>query len=269
MKNNIQGYTVLLELEIALREYLIARFSESDFDIFNDVLNQKQQEILLTFKKSLLNRKQPHNIKKVVDRSADEKKNYNANKLWHPFYYLDFTDLEAIFLNPKLSNFFDSLNLFKKKRLLIASEITFIKPIRNDLAHAKLITESELDLIKLSSEKIFNTIPNIKKSIPSQTVELNIATIYKSFQKDFLNFLSSGLDKTKYDFLILSLDDLLKSFWIRYFSNTLFMEIKKLNEELIILDKLFGKAGYILKKKSWLKKNRVLLDSIKSFDINM
>ena len=102
MNNNVEGYSILLKIEIYLklvinlREYLIVKINlDTGIDLFTDILLPHEKEDINRFKKNLLSRKK------------EEGQNYNPDKLWHPFYYLDFKFFSEIFLrnNTKIMSF--------------------------------------------------------------------------------------------------------------------------------------------------------------------
>ena len=137
---NLTAYRLLFEIETALREFLILRYEPiSGPQWYREVLSAA-----LVAKLERTPQGQPP-ISAVERRAAGDKKGWVSRRAFHPIYFVDFPELGGVFRmksNSKLGEF-----LVGKSATAVADHIDRLLPIRNAVAHNRLITSSDLNTI--------------------------------------------------------------------------------------------------------------------------
>lgn len=157
LKNNLEGYEILLKIEIGIREFIIDRFNES---CGNTNWMQLGNGI---FPDKLIN--------KIVEmRSESACKGWNSDraKTAHGIYYLLFTDLKEIIQKKDYLVDGSKMDIFKlnntKKNSLVNS-MESIFSIRNAIAHSIIISNQELKILKSYIDICHEVIPSFYQLI--------------------------------------------------------------------------------------------------------
>ena len=150
--NNLKAFKLLFEIETALREFLIERCEQA--------IGPRWHETV--FPKIALERLKTHGEPKPgakgpgEKRSADDKKGWVSRVAFHPVYYLDFSEL-ADALELKTNNDHDQL-FVSNRRDVIVQHLRRAMPIRNPIAHNRMIVEIDLATVQNSYVGIRNEI---------------------------------------------------------------------------------------------------------------
>ena len=150
--NNLKAFKLLFEIETALREFLIERCEQS--------IGPRWHETV--FPKITLERLKTHGEPKPgakgpgEKRSADDKKGWVSRVAFHPVYYLDFSELADAF-ELKTNNDLDRL-FVSNRRDVIVQHLRRAMPIRNPIAHNRMIVEIDLATVQNSYVGIRNEI---------------------------------------------------------------------------------------------------------------
>lgn len=148
---NLDAYDKIFTIEVVLRELII------------DVLSEKKGH---KWYKELL----PSDLLQKYQSGIDtERSSFVRNGVeHHPIYYLDFPDISKIL--EKNWNF-GFKNIFKKKEDL-KSYLQKLEPTRNKIAHSRIVTSDELDLIYLVYKLIMNAVGSTRfKSLVRERTE--------------------------------------------------------------------------------------------------
>ncbi len=160
-KKNIQAYEYVLKLEIGLREFLIKKFDKilgKDWD-----LDKSGQGV---FSNTL--------IKDIEEKEKWSKKNdWETAKKINLIYMLSFGELKNLIKDCcpggriyKINENCLGINLREIKNLI--SLIENITPIRNNMAHSRIISDKELKILKRDFNTINNDIINLESYLNRQ-----------------------------------------------------------------------------------------------------
>lgn len=163
LQKNLDGYRILLEIEVGLREYIISEFNEAFPSI-----NWFYSENIISAKKI---------------NESEERRKYNIEKGWdaknaastHGLYFLYLTDLKDI-VNKKYKDadgIVEVFNLNRNQIESICSGLQSIFPIRNKIAHSVYISQTELDALKSVVTTLNNLIPDFELLAKQPEIRLN------------------------------------------------------------------------------------------------
>jgi hypothetical protein len=136
---NLKAYRLLFEVEVALREFLIARCEPiAGPKWYREVLSQAQAAKL-----DRLPEKRP-GLTAPELRAKDDKKDWVSRCAFHPIYFVDFPELGVVF--KMKSNRSLGEHLVSRSAESIANHTGLLLPIRNAVAHNRPITVGDLGL---------------------------------------------------------------------------------------------------------------------------
>jgi hypothetical protein len=135
---NLKAYELIFEVEVALREFLIARCEPIGGPRwYRAVLAQAQVSKL----ERLLEKRTGVTASDL--RAKDDKKGWSSRRAFHPIYFVDFPELGEVF--KKKSNALGE-HLVGKRAESIADHVERLQPMRNAIAHNRPITMGDLRL---------------------------------------------------------------------------------------------------------------------------
>jgi len=138
--NNLRAYKLIFEIEVALREFLIARCEPiGGAKWYRDVLAQAQVAKL----ERLVEKRAGASPADL--RAKDDKKAWVSRRAFHPVYFVDFPELGGTFKtkgNASLGN-----HLVGRSAAAIADHVERLSPVRNAVAHNRHISPGDLQLV--------------------------------------------------------------------------------------------------------------------------
>jgi hypothetical protein len=141
IENNIRAYKLFFEIEVALREFLIARCEPiGGPKWYRDVLAQAQAAKL----ERLIDKRNGGSPAEL--RAKDDKKAWVSRRAFHPVYFVDFPELGGTFRmksNASLGSY-----LVSRSAVAIADHVDRLSPARNAVAHNRHITLGDLQLVE-------------------------------------------------------------------------------------------------------------------------
>ena len=147
LDRNLEAYRLIYEIEVAIREFLIARCEPvSGPTWWKDVLAQAQASKL---ERSSERRPPPGPSEQ---RAKDDRKTWMSRRVFHPIYFVDFPELGAAFernANKELGN-----HLVSRNAKAIGDHFERLLPIRNAVAHNRPISAEDLGLVKAIHESV-------------------------------------------------------------------------------------------------------------------
>ena len=136
---NLKAYRLLFEVEVALREFLIARCEPiAGPKWYREVLAQAQAAKL----DRLLEKRAGFTASDL--RAKDDKKGWASRRAFHPVYFVDFPELGVAF--KMKSNKSLGEHLVSRSAESIADHIDRLLPVRNAIAHNRPVTGGDLGL---------------------------------------------------------------------------------------------------------------------------
>lgn len=136
---NLCGLNLIFKLENGLREFVV-------------------EELSKLFGPRWYKQRLPGDILKKYADSISIQRQIRWSKIipHHPIYYVDFPDLKKII--ERQDNWDDCFSKFFGRKDLISATLSELEPVRNSLAHNRLITADDLALLEGASTKIIHAI---------------------------------------------------------------------------------------------------------------
>jgi hypothetical protein len=139
--NNLEAFKLLFEIETALREFLILRCEpRSGPRWYKEVIAKSQ---VAKLEHAAIARR-PDGAE--ARRASDDKKGWVSRRAFHPICFVDFPELGQAFR--MRANVFLNEFLVGQSAAAIADHIDRLSPIRNAIAHNRLITHGDLKMIE-------------------------------------------------------------------------------------------------------------------------
>ena len=139
--NNLEAFKLLFEIETALREFLILRCEpRSGPRWYKEVIAKSQ---VAKLEHAAIARR-PDGAE--ARRASDDKKGWVSRRAFHPICFVDFPELGQAFR--MRANVFLNEFLVGQSAAAIADHIDRLSPIRNAIAHNRLITPGDLKMIE-------------------------------------------------------------------------------------------------------------------------
>jgi hypothetical protein len=271
-QQNNKAYELFIQIEVGIREFLINLIIQKGVkNWINTFLSKNHletlKEISLRIREAEKNQELPdiedsyiyklHRTKRALDSSP-------LSQFYHPFYYLNWTDLESLIrLNSNAEMIDERIGRINKERL--ADIINLLGSLRNDVAHSRFISDNDLNIIQGAFNQITGLIPNFSTYINCQSQEDALGVIASKLTKSIENLeqeeLISQIHSNELNEII---EKCINSFWLNSFYRPLVLQIVALQKELINYEILRKKPGCILDIKRWKVKNIELISDIKN-----
>jgi hypothetical protein len=264
---NTEAYKFLIQIEVGLREFLIEIIKQKGIqEWFNEFLGSQQRDTINNVINYTVNGNGDDKID-VSDRYIiNLKRSLKINdsiltlgKLFHPFYYLNWTDMETL-MKMKLNTILIEESIGKINREAIVENLKAINYLRNDIAHSRFISNNDLKIIKATFEQIDARIPNFNSFIGKQTEEDSIETLFLNINEN-INTINSNqsIEIETIDSIIINIQLCLNSFWLNSLYDEMIEFLKKFCAEMVLYKKYKNSLGGILEIAKWHKKNTGLL----------
>ncbi len=268
---NTDAYRLFIQIEVGIREFLIDLIKQKGvFEWYTNFLGQFQREAINVIITRIQNAK-----KRNVRPSIEDQFQYKLNRvikdnylglkcedLYHPFYYLNWPDMEMV-LNKKTNTDLIENVIGKKNRDVVSNNLKLLNELRNHIAHSRFITEEEFVIIKSAFEQISAVIPNFNKYYNNQTKEDKLDVLLKKL-RNFINTICaedmiSIPQIEEFDYCI---NMCLNSFWLNSLYPEIIEDLSKLNSELNKYKSFRSSIGGIMPIIDWKKRNTTLFCNI-------
>lgn len=239
---NTEAYKLFIQIEVGLREFLIKSITEIGVyewtysflgNVQRETINEVSKRINDAYKNNL--NPEPADEYFFKLNRAKQEAGFLSTNLFHPFYYLNWTDIENL-LRMKSNVTIIEKQIGKLNRETIIVTLTPLKYIRNDVAHSRFISDESYKFLKASFDKILILIPNFQNLISNQTSEQTLGYLITEL-KDVTTKLETGklLELKEIDEINKTLSACENSFWLNSQNLILIKQIK----ELSIIMKLY------------------------------
>lgn len=270
---NSEAYKYLAKIEVGVREFFIYLIKEKGIKEWTEnFLSKFHYETIADISKRIVKAKKDETVPNIEDvyihKLERVKKEYIniASELYHPFYYLDWTDMENIISMKSNSYLFEQY--VKKPDLEVLSKVlNSLKFIRNDIAHSRFITDEDFKSLRTSYDKVSDIIPNFEKFLQLQSKEENVSHLLfhllnyiKSISKPVL------LHNSEIEDFTVCINKCLNSFWLNSsLHNVIITHLDDLKSAIIEYKKFRNMPGGLLKIQIWRSNNEKLMCEIKKF----
>ena len=270
-KINTEAYEILIQIEVGIREFLIDIIKKNGvYDWFNSFFGSLQRDSLNEIVVRILDAKKENISPDVKDqyifklnRTLKElSKTYDQGNLKHPFYYLNWNDMENLMMMKTnvaiIENEIGSAN-----RRFITDGLRSISLLRNDIAHSRFIRTQELELIRAVLIQITALIPNFKTYANNQTTEQGLGALLAGLKEKIVLLGGDTLiDSDNSAELIIIIDDCLSSFWLLSLNKNLYDLILTLKSKYKNYEVYQKTPGGLLELIKWKSKNKQLFTNI-------
>ena len=270
---NVEAYKLFLQIEVGIREFLIMIIKENGVkDWFNTFVGQIQRNTL----SDVINRINDSNIKNLmpeiedlyiykldrVIRTLDSL--FYTDQLYHPFYYLNWNDLENLIRMKSNITLIDK-SIGKQNRKVLADNLSLLSSFRNDIAHSRLITETDLRIIRASFLQITGIIPDFNKYVENQTKEEKVGEVINKLKKIIEEIDTIKILELDYiEDVISFIKRCLNSFWLNSLKYDLISYLDELNIYMIEYYKYRKQPGGLLQIQKLKDHNKERLQVLKN-----
>ncbi len=272
IKYNISAFERLTKIEIGIREFLILIIKENGIkNWFNDFLGSIQRDSLKDISKRIndayINHISPRiedqYIFKVNKAVKTVNKSFKTSKLCHPFYYLNWSDMENLIRNKTNTILIDN-RIGKLNREVLTENLKNLNFLRNDIAHSRLISENDYLIINGSYEQIFGLIPKFNLLVENQTFEENFDFVVNNLCKYVIEIEESELlSNDELGEKINFLKNCENSFWLNTLQKNLVDAITRLLGIISAYEINRKKPGGLLEIHKLKENNKELFNQIK------
>lgn len=159
---NTRAYTLLFEIESVLRELLIEHCERAygpkwwmESVLSDDARKRLSEAIRVGAER----------------RRRDDRKAWTSRHVFHPLYFAELGDLAEAF-RMKANHILDEICV-ASERIGVADQLNRLLPIRNSVAHMRLVSDSDLKQVESAHDLLAGTIgrslfDQLAKTLPSQ-----------------------------------------------------------------------------------------------------
>lgn len=231
------------------------------------ILNQVQIDTISAIVKQIIDSKVEALLieESYILKLQRAKKEIDTNSLefFHPFYYLDWTDMFRLFKS-KVNIELIEQQISKTKREVIVNCLESLRLLRNDIAHSRLIKVEDIEFIKFSYHQISISIPCFDTLYVYQTQEkksTNLPEEVKIFLKKFDQPQMASIETITE--ALVYFKNCINSFWLNTYNFKLVELLILLHGELENYKVHRSSIGGLLKIQNWRAKNKLLISQIK------
>ena len=190
---NSAAYSSFAKLEIAIREFLIRLILEggSIDDWAEQFLGKSHLENVKTiglriqeaYNKNAIPEIQDIYIRNLNRAHKTSSETLRNDALFHPFYYLTWSELISLLgKSPNKELVINKIN--KVSFEIIVNNLTPLNSLRNDIAHSRLISNSDYSFIESAYHQVSSQIPNFQYLINNQSSEERLGILIKIVTTD-------------------------------------------------------------------------------------
>lgn len=270
-KLNINAYELFIRIEVGIREFLIELIKKRGVNEWvygflgsnqRDTINEVSKRINEAYKAQGTPALNDIYLFKLNRARKDSEMSFVGGQLLHPFYYLNWTDMESLIKMKSNIELVDN-NIGKLNREVVIKNLAMLNYLRNDIAHSRFITEDDFRIVKASFDQISVVIPRFEEYIDSQTKEDRLDNLLSKLlmyvklirDRDLLNILDINN-------AILTIEECFNSFWLNSIEGELASYIVQLKTEVIRYERIRNTPGGLLHIFKWKNDNAELLSKL-------
>ena len=270
---NTKAYNYFIQIEVGIREFLIALIHGQGIKewmngflgtIQRDTIKEISIRIAEANKKNEFPAIEDIYISKLYRAKKDAESSLLNSQLYHPFYYLNWPDLEAL-ISIRANTLLIEGVIGKVEREFITNNLKLLNYLRNDIAHARFISENDFNIIKSCFDQIARIIPRFTEYTEKQTTEEQLGDLLKMLAKQIELILKPEmltLEEIKASEILIN--KCLNSFWLNSLAPDLIIQFELLKCEMIKYENYRQQPGGLLSIGKWKKCNNLKLNNLKN-----
>lgn len=269
---NIKAYELLLQIEVGIREFFISLIKAQGVgnwttEFLGSIQRETINEVAKRVASSQKNNEQANaqdiyrlKVEKAIKTNSD--KTFADSHLFHPFYYLNWTDMENLIRLKQNTAIFEA-SIGKTGKEMIISSLLGLNGIRNDIAHSRYITEKQYTVLKSSFDQIKGLIDNFDQYVANQSKEENFDSLITELAS-CIDLLTQKklLDDNEISTIQLSINNCLNSFWINSLYPDLTADIQKLKPFLLKYKEIRKSIGSVWLIEKMINEQSVFLNNL-------
>jgi len=258
-EHNTNAYVLFLRIEVGLREFLIKVIAQNGVpEWYNTFLGSSVRAKLNDFA-DYVKRQEPEielaYLFKIRRASKESLPQLKLGRLYHPFYYLDWKEMEDLIRQKDNSALIDK-SIGKRERERLADQLSDLRNYRNDIAHSRFISEDEFKFIKSSFDQIALLIPGFDGLYTQQTTEQKLSDLFYSLTHYLENVIRQDmLSIEEINVFIKLLEQCINSFWLNAIQSDLISRFIELRDQMWKYEKYRQTPGGLLDITQWKKNN--------------
>jgi hypothetical protein len=268
---NTKAYNYFIQIEVGIREFLIDLIREQGIkqwmsgflgSVQRDTIQEISLRIAEANKKGEFPEIEDTYFAKLYRAKKDAESSLISSELYHPFYYLNWPDLEAL-INMKNNTIIIERIIGKTSREYITNNLKLLNNLRNDIAHARFISENDFNIIKASFEQLARIVPNITESNEKQTIEGKLGDFLKGLEKQVEQITKPEmLSIDEIGVCLIQIDKCTNSFWLNSLAPELVNRIEAFRIEIIDYEKYRQAPGGLIQIQKWKERNNESINEL-------
>jgi len=270
---NTNAYRLFIQIEVGIREFLINLIRQKGVnEWYNNFLGQFQRDAINVVLIRISEAQKKHTYPSIEDQFRyklnralkESETGLKCSDLYHPFYYLNWTDMEMI-LNKKNNTDLIDNSIGKKNREVIVNNLKLLNELRNHIAHSRFITEEGFKIATSAFEQISSVIPDFKNYYNNQSKEDKFGVLLNNLNTYIEKISSTSMiSLNEIDVFLKCISNCLNSLWLNSIYPDIIKDIIELNSEIEIYKSYRNSPGGLLKILNWKDKNSKFIDNIKT-----
>jgi len=270
---NTKAYELFIQIEVGIREFLIDLIIQKGVKNWissflgktqTDTLKEVSHRIIEAEKNQVLPNIEDNYIYKLHRTKRAYESILQSSQFCHPFYYLNWTDLESLIRLKSNSEMIDD-RIGRQYRERLADILNMLGSLRNDIAHSRFISENDFNIIQGALNQISGIIPTFSTFINSQSKEDALGILVNKLILSIENLEKEEMiSKVQIQEVNVILDKCINSFWLNSFCAQLIFHLNELKNEVENYERFRQKPGGIWDIQKWKKRNIELISKIKN-----
>lgn len=262
---NSKAYNYFIQIEVGIREFLIDLISDQGIKqwmtgFLGFVQRDTIQEISIRIAEAKKNEQMPSiedlYISKLNRAKREAESSLTNSQLYHPFYYLNWTDLDLLISMRSNSILIENV-IGKTGRESISYNLKLINNLRNDIAHSRFILDNDFEILRTCFDQISQIIPRFAEFIKTQTNEDKLGYLLNELEKKANEILGSSMlsiDEIKETIVLVN--KCLNSFWLNSLAPEIIVKLESFSKELVNYAKYRQIPGGLLQIQKWKSNNK-------------
>jgi len=268
---NAEAYKIFAQIEVGIREFSIKNITESGIrQWIANFLGNTQKESIKEIGKRIFAAQEAQKIPSISDiyllkisKAAKYRFEQNSLRLKHPFYYLNWPDLDSLITKDPTRAILEK-TLGQVKKMLLVNILKSLNDLRNDIAHSRFIQNSDLIFLQSCYTQILGLIDDFPIYASNQSEEQSVENQFYQLI-NYLTFFDGNeivsilqIEKT-----LDQCSECLDSFWVNSLFPKLILDLDHLFKILTDYKNHRNSPGGLLAIYNWNENNRIFIQQLK------